>query len=129
MKITITQAEQKARELIKRTQSVQYIYDANLAAEEIVLLIQKAEQYSELETLIKCDSHSKGLDTPIDVLYQLVLTLKELKEKADALDWLENHIDKIQFTSKFLNDHGYTQHFNQGLTLLSAINQARKEQG
>jgi len=125
MKITITQAEQKARELIKRTQSVQYIYDANLAAEEIVLLIQKAEQYSELETLIKCDSHSKGLDTPIDVLYQLVLTLKELKEKADALDWLEkpeNDAFVMCMDKGILLDWAV----NEGKTLLSAINQARK---
>ena len=121
-----TQAEQKAREFIK----IHFCDPRSLidktSIQELTLLIQKAEQYSELETLIKCDSHSKGLDTPIDVLYQLVLTLKELKEKADALDWLEkpeNDAFVMCMDKGILLDWAV----NEGKTLLSAINQARKE--
>ena len=119
-----TQAEQKAREFIK----IHFCDPRSLidktSIQELTLLTQKAEQYSELETLIKCDSHSKGLDTPIDVLNQLALTLKELKEKDDALDWLRESTLTIQ---RFNDDKGFNH--EAGNDLLAEINQARKEQG
>ncbi len=53
--------------------------------EALAQLAEAKNKWDNLQTLIKCDAHAKGKDTPIDVLDQLVKKLAEVvkdKEKA-----------------------------------------------
>jgi hypothetical protein len=132
-----TQAEQKAREFLEHAIPWDEVIDKYY--ERLTLLIQKAEEGDLFAERIN-NLNQRGSDMGLkgSVLEhkwdELIQQRDDYKQKADALDWLEKQ--KTIFGVQH-NDNGWMifgdsfQEEKQvhGETLLSAISQARKEQG
>ena len=117
--MTPTQAEQKARALHSKLLSpYKDLAAINSAVETLTHLIQKSERCAELEQECKAWEQTTRAD-------HLALA------KADALDWLGEIITDGSGnnpTRIMRNYHKISSVNPCGETLLSAINQARKEQ-
>lgn len=137
-----TQAEQKARELRKSLQFKDHPFNAHarqigdVAEQELTLLIQKADEndsivkalpptfYADLPLYKRVEFMWEQWNRAIKCLQELEIKNDALIQKADALDWVigGNGYGIVKSPIKH-------NELPQWLHSLSAINQARKEQG
>jgi hypothetical protein len=139
-----TQAEQKTRELLMGFQNAMDTTGQDIVPfiHELELLIQKADEndsivkalpptfYADLPLYKRVEFMWEQWNRAIKCLQELELQNDSLKEKADALDWVqENHFTIMachQPKTFMCVSMGKPSGVNT--SLLSAINQARKEQ-